>query len=492
MPRDGIRSLPQVSAVKSASALREAADIALIAALKKLRSGTPQTTAWLQAASALDALRRWDERDAALASAQKDAATATEFTACGDLAVRLGAHAQARSCYDQALLAAPRHNRYRFNRAAVRRFLGDLDGAEQDYDEIIRSGDRDPEAWLNRSELRVQTSTRNHLAELQMRLNEGCDPPIGEVPLRYALAKENEDLGRYHESWRHLAIGAQLRRAHLRYEVKIDTDTAGWISDSFGPPPPPAANDNRQPIFIVGMPRTGSTLLESILGASQQVSAAGELTDFAEAMMSGVAQRIGGAQLERRALIAASADIDAAALGADYLERTRPKRGERAHFTDKMPLNYLYVGLIRRALPQARILHLTRHPMATCYAMFKTLFNRGYPFSYDLSEIADYYIAYWRLMEHWHRVEPGSVLDVSYERLVSSPDEELRHVFEYCSLDWHSRFLDTARDFKNSTTASASQARRPIYSGSVDLWRHYAHGLAPVADRLRRAGIPVD
>ncbi len=270
-------------------------------------------------------------------------------------------------------------------------------------------------------------------------------------------------------------------------------ETVEWIIRSF-PAAPPGAHGclSREPIFILGMPRTGSTLLERILSGNPGVHAAGELIDFAAALVDAVHKKIGTDQVSRRDLVAASAALDFKALGASYLDRTRPRTGHTPHFIDKMPLNYLYGGIIRAALPQAPILHLARHPLATCYAVFKTLFNQGYPFSYDLTELADYYIGYHRLMSHWRRVMPDTILDVSYEKLVTAPAAEARRVFDHCSLEWSEHCLDIGQRGTASTTASAAQIRGPIYSSSVDLWRHYEGPLAPVAERLRRAGIAVD
>ncbi|MBS0416133.1 MAG: sulfotransferase [Proteobacteria bacterium] len=411
-----------------------------------------------------------------------------------DFLSRCGQQERALAAYDRALELRPDHPQYLFNRAAVKRYVGELESAEGDYDRVIHLNRRDAEAWLNRSELRQQTLERNHLEALEERFREGFDSPADEVSLRYALAKELEDVGRYQESWDHLVAGAALRRRHLQYDVRQDVATVEWIIEAFANRLPAVAGfRSREPIFIVGMPRTGTTLLERILAGSPEVCAAGELNDFAVALVAAVQKKLGRAPVARRELVSASAAVDFERLGADYLERTRPRTGTRPRFTDKMPLNYLYCGLIQRALPEARIVHLTRQPLATCYAVFKTLFNRGYPFSYDLRELADYYIAYRRLMDHWHRSYPGVILDVSYEELVTEPQSQARRVFEFCGLDWQAAALEIDARTASTTTASAAQVRRPIYVSSVDLWKHYEPGLRPVAQRLRAAGIvPAD
>jgi hypothetical protein len=157
-----------------------------------------------------------------------------------------------------------------------------------------------------------------------------------------------------------------------------------------------------------------------------------------------------------------------------------------------MPLNYLYCGLILRALPNAKIIHMTRHPMAAGYAMYKTLFKDGYPFSYDLADIGRYYVAYRRLMDHWRRTLPGAIHELSYEELVSDQMGETRKLLEFCGLGWEDACAQFHRNPAATTTASASQVRRPIYDSSVAQWRHYAAELGALRDALTAAGIALE
>ena len=342
--------------------------------------------------------------------------------------------------------------------------------------------------------LRAQTPDRNHIRELEQLLGRGLESWHREVPIRFALAKEYEDIGEYRRSWDHLRAGAALRRRHLKYDVTKDLATVDWIIEAYPAHPRGAAAvqggfQSAEPIFIVGMPRSGTTLLERIIAGHPDVCGAGELVHFASALVAAAARKAGRGDLPRRELVAASAMVDFAALGSDYIERTRPRTGGYARFTDKMPLNYLYCGSIARALPNARILHLTRHPLATAYAVYKTLFNQGYPFSYDLNEIADYYIGYRRLMDHWRLALPGRILDVSYERLVSAPEPEGRRVFDFLGLEWRPECLAFHERTEAISTASAVQVRRPIYRTSIELWKNYQSELEPVAARLRAVGL---
>jgi len=229
----------------------------------------------------------------------------------------------------------------------------------------------------------------------------------------------------------------------MRYDVAVDVATVDWITEAF----PAAANESAphegapheraphlglapsdDPIFIVGLPRSGTTLVDRILGSHTRMESGGELNDFALALVDAVRRDSGGAQLARPELVARSAHLDFAALGHEYLRRARIVVPGVGRCTDKMPLNYLYCGLIRRALPNAKIIHLTRHPMAAGYAMYKTLFKDGYPFSYDLGEIGRYYVGYRRLMDHWQAAMPAAIFPLSYEELVADQlGEMLKH-----------------------------------------------------------------
>jgi tetratricopeptide (TPR) repeat protein len=446
----------------------------------------------LQQARCLSAQKRPAESITNAAAAEQSAGDDAQLLdAIGSFYNSVGEHQRACDAYSQAIRLDSSRALYWFNRATVRRFLGQLVAAEEDYDRAIALRPDDYEAYGNRSELRRQTRERNHIEAMQRLLVKGTGHWRGEVQLRYALAKEYEDVEDYRQSWLHLERAARVRRQHLQYDVRYDVDTVDWIIEAFprGPAEPIPGCLTQEPIFIVGLPRSGTTLVERILGSHSQVFAAGELNHFAAALVSAALSKSGGVPLPRPELIAATRELDFAALGADYLERTRPGTSRRRHFTDKMPLNYLYCGLIRRALPNARIIHVTRHPLASCYAMFKTLFKDGYPFSYDLNDIARYYVGYRRLMAHWRQSMPGVVYEISYERLVRDSERESRRLLAACGLEWEPGCLEFYRNPTATTTASASQVRRPIYDSSVAQWRHYERQLEGLRAQLAAAGI---
>jgi tetratricopeptide (TPR) repeat protein len=415
----------------------------------------------------------------------------------GTLYSRANDQPRALAAYDRAVALAPEEPAFLFNRAAVRRFLGQLAQSEADYDRVLTLRPGDCEAYRNRSDLRRQTSERNHVAALRRLQTQVLGDWRGAVRVHYSLAKEHEDLGDYAASFEQLQMGSRLRRAHLRYDVATDLATVDWIIEAF-PATLPSALDTTSsarssgPIFILGLPRSGSTLVERILGRHSRVHAAGELQAMALAIVDAVRQGSGPTPLSRAQLIEQSSRLDFDALGRDYLARARASGAEGECFIDKMPLNFLYCGLIRRALPQARIVHVQRQPMAACYAMYKTLFEDAYPFSYDLTELGRYYLAYRRLMQHWAQAMPGQIHELHYESLIADQWGETQRLLDFCGLDWEDACAQFHDNPDPSTTASAAQVRQPIYDSSVEQWRHYSDQLSELHHLLEQGGVDVE
>lgn len=460
-----------------------------------LNARQPQLAAgWIAAGQIALALARVTEAREAAAAAERGAgADPVLWDAIGTLYSHANAQSRALAAYDQALALAPSNPQFLFNRASVHRFVGALAEAEADYDRVIALRPTDCEAHHNRSQLRTQTHERNHVGELEDLLARTNPDWRGAIQLHYALAKEYEDLGAYEKSFQQLQRGAQIRRQHLRYDVATDVATVDWIMRAFpAVTPASVAAPAAGPIFILGLPRSGSTLVERILGSHSQVYAAGELKCLALAIVDAVRASSARAQMTRQELVAAAARLDFAALGRDYLARARAAGAVGPRFVDKMPLNYLYCGLILRALPEARIVHVSRHPMAACYAIYKTLFEDAYPFSYDLTELGRYYVAYHRLMAHWQMTSPAAILQLGYEELIADQIGQTRRLLEFCGLEWEPGCVQFHRNPQASTTASAAQVRRPIYDSSVSQWRHYESQLTPLRRELSSGGICVD
>lgn len=384
-----------------------------------------------------------------------------------------------------------------FNLASVQRFIGDIDSASQSLNLAIANNPSDYEAYLLRSSLQKQTHDTNHLVQLKTVLAKGVKQPIGKVQLHFAIAKEHEDLQQYPESFTALTMGANIRRQHMRYDVHNDVSTiekiitvfnADFFDERANKGLTPSGFASAEPIFILGLPRTGSTLIERILSSHSDVHSAGELNNFALTMTQLCRQNIDNSLLSTDKLVEQSARLNFHQLGQAYLNSTRPETGKTAHFIDKLPLNCLYTGLIHLALPNAKIINVNRHPLAACYAIYKQLFTQGYPFSYDLNEIAQYYIAQQKLMAHWRQVLPDVIYDIDYEHVVDDLESQAKGLVAFCQLPWQSQCLNFQHNKQASTTASASQVRQGIYQQSKDMWRNYQQQLAPLQQLLEQAG----
>lgn len=409
--------------------------------------------------------------------------------ALAELYTHAGRHKDAQACYRQARELDPSDPRLAYNLATSAMAMGDMDEAETLLDEVIAKTPHDYDAYYNRATLRRQTPDSNHVDQIVKALNAGQQHPMGAVQLYYALAKELEDLGRYSESFSALTKGAKARRSLLSYRLEDDVATIDQIISTFTREVIQSIEPGRSssaPIFILGLPRSGTTLVDRILSAHSKVDSLGEINDFALALT-----RQAGPVTSKEQLVRSTAELDFNALGQDYT-RSAAGRGVRAtHLIDKTPANFLYLGLIALALPNAKIIHLRRHPMDSCYAIYKTLFRMGYPYSYSLDDLGAYYLAYHRLMAHWRNVLPGRFLDVDYEALVADQESVSREIVAACGLDWESASLDFYKQDGAAATASAAQVRQPIYSTSVALWQRYEEQLAPLATVLKKGGVPL-
>ena len=454
----------------------------------------PNRTEWrLQKANCLPLVGRMADARLLAAEMSKQLYPSGHLSsAVGLLLARLNMHDEARPLFEEAVRLEPDVGGHYYNLATVQRFLGDLDKAETNLNKAIELEPGDVEAIALRSGLRTQTSDRNHVAELKQMLEAGSEMPRKSVSICYAVAKELEDLGEHAESFRYLRQGADLRRKHISYDVAVDLDTMDAIRKTFDEAWVEDCGEGHidaSPIFVIGMPRTGTTLVERILGSHSVVRAAGELNNFALALTN-VAKATATSPVRSRAdLIEASGHLDVAKLGQAYVDSCRDLREGHAHFVDKMPMNFLYAGLIHRALPKARIIHVVRDPMDTCYAVLKTLFEGAYPYSYELEELGEYFVSYRRLMDHWERLIPGVMMHIRYEDLVTDTKVQIQNLLAFCGLSWEDQCLEFHEQAGASTTASAAQVRKPVYRSSIGNWKNCREQLQPVANILERAGI---
>jgi hypothetical protein len=271
------------------------------------------------------------------------------------------------------------------------------------------------------------------------------------------------------------AFDADAERAYL--------ERLAGICDEHFLQPREATPDGPQPIFIIGMARSGTTVLERMLGNHPDVASAGELVDFDKQLHYAADT----CNTQSQAFLERLPGLDLADIGGRYLARTQWRAMGRSRFIDKQPPNWVQAGLIHAALPRARLLHLVRDPMDLCYSNWRAFFGDAYAYSYDMAGLAAHHRAYLRTMAHWHQVMPGTILDVSYADLVREPEAVMRKVFAHCGLEWRPGCLDMRANPAPVATLSAAQVRAPLHARAFGEWRRHAAQLEPLQRGLEMA-----
>jgi tetratricopeptide (TPR) repeat protein len=389
----------------------------------------------------------------------------------------LGLHQKAKQLFLRAAAARPDVPQYLFNLAATERMTGALAEAEAHCDAAIALDRHFGLAHYLRADLRIQSAERNHIEEMEALIRGGKLARPSEVMLRFALGKEYEDLDRHDRAFDHVDAGCDLQHRSMTHDhaaeiAEIDrinhTHTRAWIDAA------PSGYSAAAPVFVAGLPRTGTTLVERIIASHSAMSSVGETSTFATEM--------------RRAMKGSPSGGDLADIGRRYVElATAFSALQNVRFVDKTLQNYLYCGLIHAALPAARMILVQRHPMDACWAIYKAHFQGKFAFSYHQVELAEYYLAYRRLSRHWRATLPPDVLlEINYEDIVSDQSAASRRLIDFVGLPWDNEVLRFHESPAPSATASAVQVRRPIYSSSVGKWRYHAERLAPLRARLAR------
>ena len=403
-------------------------------------------------------------------------------------------HNEAIKHYLRAIKQNPNDPQLHYNLAAAYRFLGQVAKCEESLNTCLKINYLFADAQSMRSSLRSQSETDNHIEELTKAYDDPKISRIARVGICYALSKELDDLDNIKLSFRYLKEGSDIRRSSMSYDIDNDEQIMRAIEKTFDSASRVLSQQKKSvinPIFIVGLPRTGTTLLERILDSHSLIKSRGELDIFGIEMAAQVSKEQGDKRLTAKEMVSLSKNIDLNILEENYLNKSAPKNFNGKYFIDKFPLNFLYIGLIHRALPNAKIINLSRHPLASCLAMYQQQFRDIYPFSYDLEDLGRYYLAYYRLMSHWQSTIPKIIHSVSYENLVEDTENETKRVLEFCGLDWEPECLRFYENKTPSTTASATQIRQPIYSRSLNRWRKYNDYLGVLSKTLTEAGIDV-
>lgn len=449
-----------------------------------------------QRARLLILLRR--DADARVAAERAEALSpvdALTHDTIGCVHARLGDHHTALRSFERAVWTAPEHIEHRYNLAAALAFVGRTVEAEREHEAVLLRDGGYARSHHALAGLRRHSADRNHVARLETALAAAA-APTDRLRIGYALAKECEDIGAAADSFRHLAAANAVQRSQLDYDFAQDAAMFDTIERAFADPAYFAGGSvvADAPIFVLGMPRTGTTLVDRILSSHPRAESAGELQAMPLAIKHAAATT--SRRVIDAATIAAVANASPDVIGHAYLARAgQHRRRADGRFIDKLPANFLYIGHIARALPNASIVCLRRNAMDTVYANYKNLFattSTYYHYSYNLVETARYYARFDRLMALWRGLFPGRVVEIGYEALVDDQEAETRRLLTHCRLDWDPACLDFHANTAPVATPSAAQVRRPMYRDAVARWRTHAEALAPARAWLEAAGIAIE
>jgi tetratricopeptide (TPR) repeat protein len=406
----------------------------------------------------------------------------------GTILVRMGHHAEALAIYERVLKDYPNQARAQMNYGHTLKTVGRLDDSIAAYRKCVELSPGIGEAYWSLANLKTFRFSDQDIAQMRAQVTTSGGDPEDQAHIAFALGKALEDRGEYDESFRYYKRGNAIRSINHRHNAKINVfNTARQIKTldtAFFEARAGVGCSAPDPIFIVGLPRAGSTLLEQILASHSQVEGTAELTDIIT-----ISRKLAEKSRKNPAgkypeVLAGLPPERFRELGESYLATTRIQRSDTPFFIDKMPNNFQHIGLIHLILPNAKIIDARRHPMASCFSNFKQLFARGQTFTYGLEDIGRYYRDYVILMDHWDRVLPGRVHRVHYEAMVADTENQVRALLAYCGLPFEEkclRFYETERAIR---TPSAEQVRQPIYTQGLEQWKHYESHLGPLKEAL--------
>ncbi|MBS0577737.1 MAG: sulfotransferase [Proteobacteria bacterium] len=400
----------------------------------------------------------------------------------------LGRHEEALALFEQLRERSPGQAELALSIAHVLRTLGRQREAIEHYRAATLAREGYGEAYWSLANLKTYRFTDGEVAAMQAAVRSPQGAPADRWHLHFALGKALEDRGDYEASFEAYARGNALKRAEGRYDgraitlacarqARVCTPEFFAARHGFGCP-------SDEPIFIVGLPRAGSTLLEQILASHSQVEGTRELPEIPHLAARLDGPRGPGTRSRYPEVLAELSAAGTRALGEEYLAQTRAYRSGRRYFIDKMPNNFRHVGLIHLILPNARIIDARREAMACCFGNFKQLFAAGQEFTYDLADLGHYYRDYLALMAHWDRALPGKVLQVQHEELVADLEGSVRRMLRFLGLPFEPACLEFHRSARSVRTASSEQVRRPISREGLAAWRPYERWLAPLAQAL--------
>jgi tetratricopeptide (TPR) repeat protein len=407
------------------------------------------------------------------------------YSLLGNLQTKRGYFEEAVETYKLAISKQPNHGPSLAAMGHALKTIGKQEESIDTYRDCIARHPEFGEAYWALANLKTFRFSDDEIATMESHVDNDKLPDETRVNFNYSLGKAYEDRDNYDLAFHRYAKGNALRRPHESYDPVqtelvhdqiIETITPEFLEEIGD-----CGNPDGAPIFIVGLPRSGSTLIEQILASHSLVDGTHELPDLPRVIKS-INERRPQGDGYPQALRHFGKGL--AELGAAYLDWTARYRKDAPYFTDKMPNNFASIGMIASILPNAKIVNARRHPLDSCMGSYKQLFYKGQSFTYDLVELGEYYLEYQRMMDYWHEIMPGKVLDVQYEDMVSDQENQTRRLIEHCGLPWEDQVLRFYETDRAVITASSEQVRQPIYSKSVNSWRRFEAHLGPLIEVL--------
>lgn len=401
--------------------------------------------------------------------------------------MRLARYRAAWRLFEKARQLQPNVDRFQANAAACAIYLGNVEEARSIFRKLLKRQPSHQRYHYELAQLGRATNDK-HIKQMLSLLRKADPDPTRNIFLFYALGKELEDLGRWDQAFEYYEKGGTAARSTMSYDVALDVDvmdkiiavcTADWLSDGAE-----VEETGKTPIFVVGLPRTGTTLTERILSSHSQVESIGEtqILHMILRRLSGVAK---GADYTAE-IVEHAARAPASLIAKEYLDSVSYRLGEKPFILDKLPENVLHLGFIAKAWPNARMIHVRRNPMDACFAMYKQSYFR---FSYSLEDLARYYLAYDRLSGHWRKVLGGRMVECEYEDLVGNQDDATRRLLQGVGLPFEDACLDFEQNVSPIATASSVQVRERAHTRSVGKWRKFARQLEPLRAQLEAGGV---
>ena len=385
---------------------------------------------------------------------------------------------KAKASFKKAVALNPQYAQGLHNLAILSEIINLPDEASEYYEKALAVEPNYAEAYRNQSRTKKYKKNDPQIKQMQSIYSNDNLSISDKVHINFALAKVNEDLGNQKDFFKHLDEGSRLRKKQLNYNINETEEFHSSLIRLFSEDQPKIKQLSLdpldiRPIFIVGMPRSGTSLVEQIISSHHSVHGAGELNNFKNIVTPALKNYIGN-------LTNTINEDDLLSIRKNYIKSLMDLNVSEKIITDKMPVNFRMIGLILTAIPEAKIIHLTRNPKATCWSNYKHYFANENGFTFDQEDLARFFILYQELMGFWHKSFPNKIHDISYERLTTHQEDETHKLLKYCELDWDNNCLNFHKNTRAVHTASASQVRQKMYQGSSDAWKKYEKFLQPL------------